>query len=770
MPHTIQISVRPLVEYVFRSGSITSGFRTVAALTEGTRAHQQIQREYGEQDQKEVLLEAEIPCGDLIFAVEGRCDGIINGEGPVMIDEIKSTSGNLDDIEEDTYPVHWAQAKMYAYMYAKQHGDEEMAVQLTYVQNPSGVTKRFRRTFRFEELECFVQEVVEAYAPYAILLREHAERRDKSIRELAFPFPAYRTGQRKLMGAVYKSIGEGRRLFAKAPTGIGKTISTLFPSIKAMEEGTVQRIFYLTAKTITRTAAEEAVARMQSKGLHMHTVTLTAKDKICFGEGEGCGQEACVFSEGYYDRINGAILDLLQHETMITRPVIEAYARKHQVCPFEFSLDVAYAADAVICDYNYVFDPRVSFKRMPEEIKKRSVLLVDEAHNLVDRARAMFSAELKKSMFLEVQRAYKETNPGLYQAAKTVNNRFIVFRKVSGGEERMVGSHQPELMDELLENFVLQAEAELMTGKSGEQVEQLLECYFAAQAYLRISKLYDERFVTYAEIEGSEVFLKLFCLDPSHLLQQAGKNYRSTVLFSATLIPLMYYRDMLGAEEEDYSLSIPSPFSREQLDVRLMPVSTRYKDRDRTKDAIVRMLDQLVKEKPVNTLVFLPSYSYMQAVYDGFTELSPDTRTLLQGHIMREDERESFLNSFQADAEEPLIGFAVMGGIFSEGIDLKGDRLSSVVVVGVGLPQLSFENDIIKDYFDRNEKNGYDYAYVYPGMNKVLQAGGRLIRSEQDQGTLVLVDDRFQNRQYQALLPEEWRYYRKISPDFHGKC
>lgn len=764
MPHTIQISVRPLVEYVFRSGSITSGFRTATTLTEGTRAHQQVQREYGEQDQKEVHLEAEIPYEDLVFAVEGRCDGLIigDGNGPVMIDEIKSTSGNLDDITEDTYPVHWAQAKMYAYMYAKLHSVDEMAVQLTYFQIPAGDMKRFRRTFRMEELEQFVLEVVAAYAPYAYLLRDHAIRRDESIRGLSFPFPGYRAGQRKLMGAVYKTIGESRRLFAKAPTGIGKTISTLFPSIKAMGEGTVQRIFYLTAKTITRTAAEEAVALMEAGGLHMHTVTLTAKDKICFGEEEGCGKDSCVFSEGYYDRINGAILDLLQNETTISRPVIEAYARKHKVCPFEFSLDAAYAADAVICDYNYVFDPRVSFKRMPEEVKKRSVILVDEAHNLVDRARSMFSAELRKSMFLEIQRAYKEINPGLYQAAKKVNTRFIVFRKVSGEEERMVGSHQPELLDELLEEFVMHAEAELVTGKSGEEVDQLLECYFAAQAYLRISKLYDDRFVTYAEIDGSEVFLKLFCLDPSYLLQQAGKNYRSTILFSATLTPLMYYRDMLGAEEEDYSLSIPSPFSHEQLDVRLMPVSTRYKDRDRSKDAIVNMLDKLVKEKPVNTLIFLPSYPYMQDVYNAFKLLNPDLETQVQGHAMREEEREQFLSSYQVDRKEPLIGFAVMGGIFSEGIDLKGERLESVVVVGVGLPQLSFENDIIKEYFDRNEKNGYDYAYVYPGMNKVLQAGGRLIRSEEDRGTLVLVDDRFQTRQYNALLPEEWRHYRRI--------
>jgi Rad3-related DNA helicase len=504
------------------------------------------------------------------------------------------------------------------------------------------------------------------------------------------------------------------------------------------------------------------MARMERQGLCMHTVTLTAKDKICFSEAEGCSQMGCAFSEGYYDRINDAILDLLSNETLITRPVVEEYARKHTVCPFEFSLDAAYAADAVICDYNYVFDPRVSFKRMPEDVKKRSVLLIDEAHNLVDRARGMFSAELNKSAFLELQRAYKESNPGLYNTAKRVNNRFKVLRKVSEEEERIVGSQQPEMMVELLEDFSLQAEAELMTGKSGEEADALLECYFAVQGYLRISKLYDDRFVTYAEMSGSEVFLKLFCLDPSYLLQQAGKNYRSSVFFSATLMPLGYYRDMLGAEEEDYSLSIPSPFSSEQLDVRIMPLSTRFKDRERNSEAIVRMLSALVQEKPVNTLIFLPSYPYMQDIHEAFARMNPEARTLLQGHGMSEEEREAFLNAFQADAEDPLIGFAVMGGIFSEGIDLKGERLSSVVVIGVGLPQLSFENDIIKDYFDRTGKRGYDYAYVYPGMNKVLQAGGRLIRSEQDSGTLTLVDDRFLNRQYGMLLPEEWRHYRRI--------
>jgi len=588
------------------------------------------------------------------------------------------------------------------------------------------------------------------------MLRKHKQARDISIRALAFPFTAYRKGQRRLAGAVYKSIEEKANLFAKAPTGIGKTISTSFPAVKAIGEGHLQKLFYLTAKTSHRTVAEEAFGLMASKGLHMHAVTITAKEKICFREEISCRKEDCAYADGYFDRINEALLDLLGNETRMSREVIERYARKHCVCPFEFSLDAAYAADAVICDYNYVFDPRVSLKRMLAEQKSQTALLVDEAHNLVDRAREMFSCVLEKSVFLALQRHYKAVNPEVYRSAKAMNGLFIQLRK-QAEDKRLVLKELPEEWPALVEDFALRAEKELTSSGRSEQNPLLLDAYFAAQGFTRTAKLYDERYVTYAEIDGQDVRIKLFCLDPSHLLREMGKGYRSHIYFSATLSPMSFYRDMLGAREDDYSLAVPSPFSHEQLDVLVHPLSTRYRDRDATKEALSRLLLDLTAKRKGNYMIFFPSYAYMKLVFEAFMAAEPEADTLVQRGDMTEEERERFLSAFDADNGRTLAGFAVMGGVFSEGVDLVGDRLTGVVVVGVGLPQIGLERDLMRDYFNETERNGFDYAYVYPGMNKVLQAGGRLIRSEEDRGVLVLVDDRYLEPRYVNLLPEEWR-------------
>ncbi|MCY9693885.1 ATP-dependent DNA helicase [Paenibacillus alginolyticus] len=789
MTSNVNISVRSLVEYVYRSGSIESGFRTSRALTEGTKAHQKVQKQYGESDQHEVYVSAEIPYEDLLFVIDGRCDGLLlDADGvSVTVDEIKSTSSDIGQIEEDSYPVHWAQAKCYAYMVAKDRGLSRMRIQLTYMQVDTEETRRFVVEVSSDELERFMLDVVERYYPYAQARCEHELRRNQSIKELSFPFPNYREGQRKLAGAVYKTINEGRKLFAKAPTGIGKTMSTLFPSVKAIGEGLLQRIFYLTARTTTRTAAEEAYSLLHAGGLQLHVVTITAKEKVCFKEEVRCSKEHCEFADGYYDRVNEAVLDLLRHETIMTRTVIESYARKHRVCPFEFSLDVAYAADAVICDYNYIFDPRVNLKRLFEEQKRQTSLLVDEAHNLVDRAREMYSSSLNKSDFLALQREFKGARAELHDAAKAINQYFIAMRKQIGDRQMQVEPELPEALIGLLDVFIAAAEKELAGARGlaspgtlqGAETEPataappaaplLLEAYFGAQNFVRIAKLYDERYVTFMECDRNEVSVKLFCLDPSHLLRQMGKGYRSHVFFSATLSPLSYFMDTLGAGEDDYSVTVPSPFSKEQLDVFVQPLSTRYQDRERSREPIARSLYELLAKRSGNYLVFFPSYAYMSSVYEAFTDLvgeqealhpeQPELRVLVQQTQMSEEEREHFLAEFQAGTEKTHVGFAVMGGIFSEGIDLVGDRLTGVAVVGVGLPQLGPERNLIKAYMDRTGKNGYEYAYVFPGMNKVQQAGGRLIRSETDRGVLLLIDDRYFQPLYQRLLPEEWRGY-----------
>lgn len=754
MANEYYISVRKLVEHVYSSGSIEGGFRSQTTLLDGTKAHQKIQKTYQEGDQKEVYVRTEMPFDDLTFIIDGRCDGILFTEDIVTIDEIKSFSQPLEKLEVDGYPVHWAQAKMYAYIYSLDNGLTEIDVQLTYVQIETEVKRYFKNRFTFSDLEAFVHQVISSYAPYAKLKHENKKKRDQTSRELVFPFENYREGQRKLAGYVFKSISDKRNLFVKAPTGIGKTISTIFPAIKAMGEGHINRVFYLTAKTITRTTAEEAFKRMEASGLCLKSVTITAKDKVCFKDETVCQSEYCEFANGYYDRINEAIMDILSKENRLTREVIETYARKHTVCPFEFSIDLAYAADAIICDYNYIFDPRVSLKRLLEEQKRSTALLIDEAHNLVDRGREMYSATLNKEMFLQLKKEYKNVHSGIYEATKKLNSTFISIKKMDEKDEFLLEQIEPDFLDHL-QQFVSFAEEILHRENS----PILLESYFLVQQFLKIMELVDEHYVIYAEKNKNNLLLKLFCIDPSKLLAQMGKGYPSKVFFSATLSPLGYYQEILGGGEEDYSLSIPSPFSEEQVDVYIKPLSTRYRDRDRTKGTIVSVLIDLIQSRPGNYLIFFPSYQYLLAVYEQFKQEDEITNTLSQSSGMTEEDREAFLASFKPGQQDTLLGFAVLGGIFSEGVDLIGDRLNGVVVIGVGLPQLCFERNLIKDHFYQKQKDGYDYAYVYPGMNKVLQAGGRLIRSENDHGTIVLVDDRFLQKKYQSLLPEEWCNY-----------
>lgn len=756
MTNSIKISVRSLVEYVYRSGSIESGFKTATSLTEGTRIHQQVQKEYKENDQKEVYVSMDITYNDILYCIDGRCDGLLKEESTKVIDEIKSTSLELSSITCDSYPVHWAQAKFYAYMYLKEHEEDQITVQLTYVQKKTNEQKKFRETVTLATLETYVANILTSYGPYARLMLQHKNTRNKSIQDLSFPFPKFREGQRNFAKAVYKTIKDNKNLFANAPTGTGKTISTLFPAVKAIGEGELEQIYYLTAKTTTRQTAEETFSLLQENNLTMNTVTLTAKDKICFKEETICNKEYCEFADGHYDRINGAILDLFENETIMNRPVIEEYARKHKVCPFEFSLDAAYAADAIICDYNYVFDPRVSLKRTGNDSKKNTALLIDEAHNLVDRSRSMFSADVYKSAFLSIMREYKNKNSDIYQAAKDVNEQFLVLKKQMGELKENQGREAPTKLVEYLERFNSSAEMELAQAQESLEDSVLLDTYFTSLSFIRIASLYNSAYITYIKRYKSEVVLKLFCVNPSTLLQKTGKGYRSKIYFSATFTPLDYFQDMLGWNENDYKLKIASPFPKENYNVYIKPLSTRYKDRDHSIAPIANTIAELVSNQPGNHLVFFPSYVYMNEVYDYFIHTFESIPTLIQDTNMSEEARDDFLQHFKSNPSTSLVGFAVLGGVFSEGVDLKGDRLIGVTVVGTGLPQINYEQNIVKDYFQQEQKNGFDYAYVFPGINKVLQAAGRLIRTETDQGSIVLIDDRYLQSKYQSLFPVEW--------------
>ncbi|MFC7062501.1 helicase C-terminal domain-containing protein [Halobacillus seohaensis] len=756
MPEHMSVSVRELMEYVYRGGSIDDRFRSHSSMVEGTLIHQAVQKEYKDSDQKEVDLQYQYLIDEVSLNIHGRCDGLLQfSDGPV-IDEIKSTSRLLEEISEESYPIYWAQAKGYAYIYADKEDLEEIRVQLTYVQKQTKEKKRFMHVFAKADLELFMQDTVEEYMSYARILLHIREQKEKSIPEFSFPFPGYRKGQRKLAGAVYRTSQEKRNLFAQAPTGIGKTISTLFPAIKSMQLGEQERIFYLTAKTVTRMTAEEGLQLMEESGLNLRSVTITAKDKICFKEETICQPEHCEFAAGYYDRINGAIVDILRNETQMTRSVVETYARKHKVCPFEFSLDLSDVVDIVICDYNYIFDPRVSLKRLLPEHKKKTTLLVDEAHNLVERARSMYSATIFQNSYWEMEDQWKETNEKLAQTAKAVRKD---LESISHNEHESTIEAIPGDLEENLERFVYRAEFELKEQNDGEKGEALLDCYFSTQNFLKILALVDDHYEFIVTNSQGNKSLKLFCLDPSHILERVTRPFRSSVYFSATLSPFAYYKDMLGGQDDDYILRLPSPFQPEQIEVMISPLSTRFKNREQTAERLAELLYNQVKKQHGNHLCFFPSYQYMNMVYHHFKKYG-DIESVAQEHGMTEERRDDFLAQFVSGGQ--LVGFAVLGGIFSEGVDLRGDRLNGVAVVGIGIAPRSFEKELINTYFTKRGENGYDYAYVYPGMNKVMQAGGRLIRSEEDHGIIQLIDDRFLSNKYTKLLPEEWRSFRII--------
>ncbi|BCB02289.1 ATP-dependent DNA helicase [Bacillus sp. KH172YL63] len=742
----MKISVRELVEFVYKEGSIDARFQSRSSMTIGTRLHQKLQKEYKDGDEKEVFLKGVKEIEEISYQLEGRCDGIHYEEGSVVVEEIKSTARKLEEIDSGSR-VHWAQGECYAYLLAKEKGLSHVGVQLTYIEVESENTKSFNRMYGVEELELIVNEILIAYTPFARVRLENQKNKKNSIENLSFPFPHYRKGQKKLAGAVYKTVSESRTLYANAPTGTGKTISTLFPTIKAMEADS--HWFYLTAKTITRTVAEEALLLLEKGGLSHRTVTITAKDKICFKEETICQKEYCEFANGYYDRINDALIDILKNESIITRPVIETYARKHRVCPFEYSIDLSYLVDGVICDYNYLFDPKVSLKRMGEDRKKRTTVLIDEAHNLVGRGREMYSASVKKSAFLEMKRRYPG-HPALKDSLTGINKHFLRLKKDPGEDVRE--DLDMELI-EALELFVEIAEKLLAEG-DGEWPEEFLQLYFDALAFIRISHLFSENHRLIINRNNNDVEVKIYCIDPSTLIKQTTKHYSSAVFFSATLHPFSYYFQQLGGGEEDYRFLIPSPFEREQWQVGIHPISTRFKDRERTLPKIISSIEETFRRHTGNYLVFFSSYAYMKEAY-GRMDMT-DAVLMMQEPNMTESEREKFLEEFRSGRECPVIGFAVLGGIFSEGIDLKGDRLEGVIIIGVGLPQPDMEQEIIKDHFNERGHNGYDYAYVYPGLNKVFQSGGRLIRSEEDRGVLKLIDDRYLSPKYQSLLLEEW--------------
>ncbi|HNV68267.1 MAG TPA: ATP-dependent DNA helicase [Candidatus Ozemobacteraceae bacterium] len=799
------------MEFLCQSGDLVATFVGAGRALAGTRGHQQIQKSRPSHYQAEVPVSYRHVAPDLVFEIGGRLDGVWIDESEVTLDEIKTTTVPLTEITRDNQPLHWAQARAYGYMYAHEHGLSHISIQLTYLNLDTLDILELRDSFTLLELQTFFQDLLRRYAEWARTIRDWHLQRNASIEALAFPFTTYRDGQRQLAIGVFRAIAAGNNLYVQAPTGIGKTVATLFPALKSLGLSAVQRIFYLTARTVGRDVAEQTLKSLRRKGLRCKVLTLTAKEKCCVLPKPDCRPESCTRARGYYDRVRPALDELFVQDTF-DRQMLEQISERHSVCPFEFSLFASLWADVIICDYNYAFDPRVYLRRFFEPPIEPCAFLVDEAHNLPDRAREMFSADLYKSQFTSLRTELREAAPAVARAISRVTPFFRLAGKAMQNAVQQTlsfeESESPELANDVtpiqrpaavstdtqlilyqmpadfvaaVRSFLKAAEAALVVSPSAPYRELLLELYFKSTAFVRVSETFDDTFVfildadvlppvtggTSRAFTRRDVRTRLFCVDPATRLQEALKRSRSTIFFSATLLPMNYFFRLFGGQATDKVLKLRSPFAARQLGLFVLPsIRTEFRVREQSHATIAEAIRTIVSSRRGNYLVYFPSYRYLSDVLAAFSNRCPDTRVIVQSAGMDEAARDAFLKTFTSESDETLVGFAVLGGVFGEGIDLRGERLIGTIIVGVGLPQICLERNLIRERFEQSEKAGFAFAYRFPGMNRVMQAAGRVIRTETDRGVVVLIDERFSRLEYRELFPREWEHARLVPSIF----
>ena len=798
----IRISVRKLVEFILRSGDLDNrrGMVPENAMAEGGRIHRMLQRRMGSEYRAEVPLRFEERTSDYVLTVEGRADGIITLPDQITIDEIKGTYRDLERIREPE-PVHVAQARCYAHMYTlllnKKAGEgtdngkiaqrlDSICIRITYCNMDTEEIRYFFEEYSLEELEEWFDDLISQYKKWADYQVQWEKIRQMAIKNSGFPY-SYRKGQKELAQSVYRTIYHGKKLFLEAPTGVGKTLSTVFPAVKAIGEGLSGRLFYLTAKTITRTAAAQAFQLLQKNGLRFKTVTLTAREKICFQEEVQCNPDSCPFAKGHYDRINEALFALIGEEETFSREVIEAYAKKYQVCPFELTLDCSLFADGVIGDYNYLFDPHVYLKRFfGEGGSGNSIFLIDEAHNLVERGREMYSAVLLKEDFLALKKKVRPYSSRMEKQLERCNRELLLLKRET---QRVKEWETVEDFVRALSRLSTTMSEYLENHNDTPVKEEVLAFYFEVSHFLFIYEGMQDDYVIYTELTEMDNFLlKLFCVNPARQLKACMDKGRSSILFSATLLPVQYYKKLLGGEGEDYEVYAGSSFDPRRCGLFIgRDVTSKYARRSQEEFyRIASYIHHIVEQRQGNYMVFFSSFAMLEQIYAIFQKYFNEAGTvecIRQKESMKEEERENFLKHFTGNKylniqekimlpveweERTLLGFCIMGGIFGEGIDLKQDSLIGAILVGTGLPQVCMEREILKKYFQEREGTGFEYAYRYPGMNKVLQAAGRVIRTQSDLGIVALLDERFLQSSYTRMFPKEWREYEIADVDTIG--
>ena len=759
MERFLRLSVHQLVDFLLRTGDIDNRIFNRSSMSEGTRLHGAYQSKQSSNYLAEFPLKMSFNVDEVNIILEGRADGIIKrSETEYVIDEIKTTVEDLKIFHDDNLEWHLGQAKCYAYMFAKQTNLEFIGVKLTYIRQGQE-KEQFIDSYVYNilELEQFVVKLLNEYLAFYNIIFNKNKVRDESIEKIRFPFKEFRKGQRELAKYTYAMAKKHGRLFAEAPTGIGKTISTLFPFIKAIKDDDKSKIFYLTAKTSGREAAHQAIRILKDSGLSLSDIMITAKDKICFCKGQACNPDECPYTKKYYDKIQTVLRYAILNYNDFDLNTITKLAYDNQICPFEFELDLSLFMDVIICDYNYLFDPISYMKRYFDEDVSSFLVLVDEAHNLVDRSRDMYSASLSYKQFLDARKSVKHSKLHKLKLALSKMNKMFKEYLINPVEGNYILEDFYDYTYKTISSFITTMQ-DINKNENKEMSKELLEFYLEVNRFSRMLEFFNDHYLCYYEIIKDDVILHLSCLDASSFLYGSLRNLRGSVLFSATLSPISYYVDMLGGQKTDAQLILPSPFPRENLKIIIAPkVSIRYKKRESSYQQVAEYIKAFVKNKVGNYFIFLPSYEYLDNLMP-YIDIN-DMDIFEQQRNMSDEEKEEFLTNFKPNPERTTLGFVIVGGAFGEGIDLVSDRLIGAIIVGIGMPKINFVSNEISKYYDSKGQSGYNYAYLNPGMNKVMQALGRVIRSETDRGAVLLIDERYLTNEYRDLFKAEWREY-----------
>lgn len=761
-----QLAVKEIAYFLYSSGDLTSEFFSNYSSLDGTRAHQYLQKKYNAESRSEVYVKHEITIDDYELLITGFIDGVLDIDGKKILEEIKSTKVNLDDIEIDYHQEHLAQLKIYAYIYCKTNGLDGINTRLTYVKLVTYEVKSFDEYYSINQLEDFFNKSINKYLDWLNILEEANNNKIDSIKNITFPFENMRDGQRDLMKASYYTMKNNDILYALAPTGIGKTMATLFSSLKSLEEPE-QKLFYLTPKSIQKGICVDSVKILMEQGLRLKSLVLTSKEKSCLNDKKICDPEKCGFAKGFFNRLKGAVDEIFNMTDLYDSDVINKVAIKHMICSFEFSLYLSYFCDLVICDYNYVFDPKAHLIRYFDDNTYKPKILIDEAHNLISRSKDMYSATILISDVLRLNQLVHNLDISFNTTVKQLVLALSVYDERISKDMFYYGYFLDDNIFNCLYKLKNKSETIFSDNQTFLNRDEAVDLYFRIKGFIDIAEYFDDNHVFIVKKIEDDYEVSINCLDASeYILETIKDKCFGAIFFSATLYPIDYHMDLLTKGEGKY-LMLDSPFAQDNLKLIVKDnVSTKYKDRESSIDNIIDTTNTLLNSKKGNYIIFFPSYKYIDLFLEKFD--TKDYEIIKQTSSLSEFERNSIFDKFKGEDKNKL-GLFVMGGVFSEGLDYVADALSGVIIVGVGLPQVNLLNNIVKEFFELKYNRGFDYAYTYPGFNKVVQSAGRVIRTESDRGVVIIIDERYKYRLYRNIMPRHWNHSKTINNDYDLK-